>query len=852
MESQSGSTSLAPRLSGGPFRTTLFYLELLAVVVLAVAAHAPVAAVSDPASFEARGMSANPAAEQRALEAYGKLPLAFVPNHGQTDKRIRFSAEAGGASFWFTEREAVFAFAGRPKAHVLRLGFVGASTGVEIVGRSPGPGRVNYLAGSDHTKWRTGLPTYAEVIYRDLWPGIDLAFRGGSGRLKYEFRLAPGADPARVRLAYDGADRLAVGRAGELRIHTAGRVLRDSPPVTYQPVGANRVPVASRYALEGNGYGFALGAYDPKRPLVIDPTLVYSTYLGGSGGENGFAIAVDDAGEAFVTGVTTSSPDFTAGCTAPCTVLDASLGGFDDAFVTKLNAAGTALVYSTYLGGSGQDEGFAIAVDDAGEAFVTGRTYSSDFTAGCTTPCTLLDASLSGPNDAFVTKLNAAGTALVYATYLGGLSDDFGDGIAVDGGGAAYVMGTTYSPDFTAGCTAPCTVLDASWGGPDAFVTKLDAAGTALVYSTFVGGTGFDDSVGEIALDGTGGASVSGHTSSADFTAGCIAPCVVLDASLGGSEDVFVTKLNAAGTGLVFSTFLGGSGREDGFGIAVDDAGAAFVTGSTSSSDFTAGCTAPCTVLDASLGGSGDAFVTKLVEPPVGPPAALALAPLTATNRVETSHTVTATVEDAAGNLVPNVRVQFSVTGSVNSSGACTTETTGQCDFTYEGPTFPGADAISAFADTDNDGAHDPSEPSRAATKAWALPASTPGCKIKIADNGKITALNGDSATFHGHAKLTASNVRGRQRYRDHGPAQPLRMESINLLAVICNADRTKATLFGDATIDGSGVFKYRIRVKDMGEPGRGQDQYGILLSNGYFSGHRTLQKGNVQIKAHA
>ncbi|TMI11803.1 MAG: hypothetical protein E6H40_03910, partial [Betaproteobacteria bacterium] len=271
----------------------------------------------------------------------------------------------------------------------------------------------------------------------------------------------------------------------------------------------------------------------------------------------------------YVTGVTQSA-DFTAGCTAPCTVLNGTLirGGTNrfavDAFVTKLNATGTALVYSTYLGGSGSDAGYGIAVDAAGAAYVTGTTGSTDFTAGCTARCTVLNGTLNrgGTNrfavDAFVTKLNATGTALVYSTYLGGSGSDAGYGIAVDAAGAAYVTGTTSSTDFTAGCTAPCTVLEGTFGGvQDAFVTKINAAGTALVYSTYLGGSNDDVGLG-IAVHAAGAARcgrgrssrcsrstayVTGITWSTDFTAGCTAPCTLLDASLGGFDNAFVAKI---------------------------------------------------------------------------------------------------------------------------------------------------------------------------------------------------------------------------------------------------------------------------------------------------------------------
>src|SRR2546430_2074640 len=241
------------------------------------------------------------------------------------------------------------------------------------------------------------------------------------------------------------------------------------------------------------------------------------------------------------------SADFTAGCTAPCTVLDSSLNGLVDGFVTKLDATGDALVYSTYLGGSGVDQGSSIAVDAGGAAYVTGFRQSADFTAGCTAPCTVLDSSLNGLADGFVTKLNATGDALVYSTYLGGSGVDQGSSIAVDAAGAAYVTGIMQSADFTAGCTAPCTVLDSSLNGlADGFVTKLNATGDALVYSTYLGGSGVDQG-SSIAVEAAGAAYVTGTMHSADFTAGCTAPCRALDRTLAGMVDAFVAKISHIG-----------------------------------------------------------------------------------------------------------------------------------------------------------------------------------------------------------------------------------------------------------------------------------------------------------------
>src|SRR5438552_3680930 len=528
---------------------------------------------------------ATAAPEARVSETYGKLPLHFEANQGQTHQDVRFLARGGGYSLYLTAGEAVLvltkpnpdATQARATPVVVRMSVVGAAPKPLVSGLDELPGKANYLIGKP-VKWRTNVPTYAKVHYREVYPGIDLVYYGNQRQLEYDFVVSPGADPERIVLGFQGGERLEINAEGELVLHAAGGAIRQRVPVIYQEIDGVRTKIEGRYVLkDAHRVGFQVAAYDQSRPLVIDPTLVYFTYLGGSVGDGGYAIAVDAAGAAYVAG-STASADFTAGCTAPCTVLDATLD-FTDAFVTKINAAGTALVYSTYLGGNSSEEGVGITVDAAGAAYVTGLTQSTDFTASCTAPCTVLNGTLRGYQDAFVTKINPTGTALVYSTYLGGSGCDDGEGIAVDAAGAAYVTGLTQSADFTAGCMAPCTVLDGTLGGfRDAFVTKINAAGTALVYSTHLGGSSFEDGNG-IAVDAAGAAYVTGVTQSADFTAGCTAPCTVLNGTLGGFRDAFVTKLNATGTALVYSTYLGGSSDQGGFGIAVDAAGAAYVTG---------------------------------------------------------------------------------------------------------------------------------------------------------------------------------------------------------------------------------------------------------------------------------
>jgi hypothetical protein len=542
---------------------------------------------------------------RHAAGAYGQLPLAFVRNAGQLDPRVIFAAQAGSGSFFFTHKEAVLALAKSRQGVALRLAFLGANAAPTIVGAGRSSGRVNYIVGSDPTRWHTNLPSYAKVVYRGLWPGVDMRVRGQGGTLKYEFRLAPGADPSLIRLAYRGQRGLSLGRGGALRIETALGALYDAHPVSYQLIGGRRIAVESRFALEQRGaYRFAVGAYDSRYPLVIDPGLVYSTFIGkGTSDLGNGMIAVDRTGNAYVTGSTAESFPTTTGA------FDSSFNGVSDAFVTKLNATGSALIYSTYLGGSALDRGWGIAVDDAGSAFVTGTTGSPNFP----TTAAAYDTSFNGgPRgvefDTFVTKLDAAGSALTFSTYLGGSDYDRGGGIALDSADGTYVTGFTRSTDFPTTVGAFDTSLN---GTQDTFVTKLNAAGSTLTYSTHLGGSHPDRNLrfSGIAVDGVGNAFVTGTTTSTDFptTAGAF------DTSFNGSEfgDAFVSKLDAAGSALTYSTYLGGGSTDASNGIAVDSAGSAFVTGHTGSSDF------PTTpgAFDTSFNGreyDAEAFVAKL------------------------------------------------------------------------------------------------------------------------------------------------------------------------------------------------------------------------------------------------
>jgi hypothetical protein len=559
-------------------------------------------------------------------------------------------------------------------------------------------------------------------------------------------------------------------------------------------------------------------------------SLSYSTLLGELSA--GASIAVDSAGAAYVTGRTFGG-DFP---TTPAGFDTSYNGGSEDVFVTKLNAAGSGLAYSTFLGGSSSvDFGLGIDVDSAGAAYVTGGSGSADFP---TTPGAF-DTSLNGPDhDVFVSKLDPAGSGLAYSTFLGGSGADSGFDIALDPAGAAYLTGTTDSTDFT---TTP-GAFDTSYNGgsSDGFATKLNAAGSGLAYSTYLGGDGFELPHG-IAVDSSGAAYVTGGTGAPDFPT---TPDAFDTSYNGGSEDVFVTKLNAAGSGLAYSTFLGGSFFDSGGGIALDSAGAAYVTGHTQSAEFPATTGA----FDSSYNGTGDVFVTKVsFAVPPGPPATLTLSPKVATNDVGTQHCVTATVKDAGGSTVPGITVRFAVAGSVNTSGSPGTDADGQASFCYQGPQLPGTDSITAFADTDTDSSQDPGEPSDTASKAWKLPATTPRCKV--IDAGLITAANGDHAIFGGVAQSDAAGkVQGEQVYQDLGPAQRQTVKSIKILALVCGATPKQARIFGTAKIQGSGTHPFRIDVQDLGLPFAGKDTYRIRLDTGYDSGVQKVKAGDVLI----
>lgn len=534
-------------------------------------------------------------AEVRLSKTYGNLPLTFEANEGHADEQVKFLSRGSGYSLFLTPTETVLSLSKDEQSTAIRMGLMGANPKPKMAGEEKLSGKTNYLIGNDPKKWRTNVSNYKKVRYQEVYPGIDLVYYGNQRKLEYDFIVKPGVDPKAIRMQFAGVDRMSV-EAGDLVMHTDTGDLTQKAPIIYQEIDGKRIKVAGNYMfLADNQVGFYLGDYDKDRPLVIDPILEYSTYLGGNGADEGHGIAVDGAGNAYVTGGTGSTDFPTLNA-----LQGANAGGNTIAFVTKLDANGV-LVYSTYLGGTDDtDEGNGIAVDGAGNAYVAGDADSTDFPT-----LNALQGANAGGIDAFVAKLDTNG-ALVYSTYLGGSgSEQLSGDIAVDGAGNAYVTGRTTSTDFPT-----LNAMQGAFGGgqADAFVTKLDTNG-ALAYSTYLGGgsdfaPGFGpERASGIAVDADGNAYVAGWTDSTDF------PTLnaLQGALAGGGTDAFVTKLDANGT-LSYSTFLGGNGTDEGRGIAVDGSGNATVTGNTKASDFPT-----MNALQGALaGGDEDAFVTKL------------------------------------------------------------------------------------------------------------------------------------------------------------------------------------------------------------------------------------------------
>jgi uncharacterized protein (TIGR03437 family) len=570
-----------------------------------------------------------------------RLPLRFEATSGGSlsarQGPFGLVVSAGQSTVTVTDR------ARRRSASVVTR-FAGASTEAHPEGAVPLGATANYLLGSDPAQWRTGVPLYARAVYRGIYPAIDLVFHGDGGSLEYDFLARPGSHPRAIALDLSGAEALRLEADGALAIDTAAGTVRWKKPVAYQWRDGQKQPVDAAFRVHGRRVTFALGAYDRGRELVIDPTLAYASYLGGSNDDASRGVAVDSSGNFYITGFTfslnlphTTASSYQASYRGGSAL--AYIGG--DAYVAKFASSG-ALVYVTYLGGSGDDSGMAVAADANGNAYVTGYTASSNFPTTLGALQTGFGGASAGPNysgvsgDAFVTKLNSTGTALVYSTYLGGLNDDFAASIAVDASGNAFIGGATKSTNFPRQNAAQATYGGAG-GNPgffgsgsdplidtgDGFVAKLNAAGSALLWSTYLGGTS-DDAVAALAIDGSGAVYVGGTTLSTKFPVTSGAYQTTYGGTLGDNSqpviktgDGFIAKYDSTGK-LVYATYLGGSGDDAVMGVAVDSTGAAYAAGFTSSSNLATGAVVhgtfhgPGTITGSRGFVWGDAFAAKL------------------------------------------------------------------------------------------------------------------------------------------------------------------------------------------------------------------------------------------------
>ena len=577
-------------------------------------------------------------AEQRGRvqASLGALPLAFESNQGQTDPQVRYMARGNGYTVFLTANDTVFALQSlgdgrnqslakegsakpattqvngklafgkaRPNeiakdaTAAIRMHLVGGNAQPQISAGNQLPGHSNYFIGNDRSQWHSNVAQFARVSYRDVYPGVNLAFYGKQKQLEFDFIIAPGGSVSPIRLGVSGAKRVVTDDSGNLILaSSAGDVLLHKP-VAYQQKDGTRQPVDARFVLRAhNQVSFELGIYDRSRELVIDPAVSYATYLGGTAEDDGYAIAIDSSGDAYVTGQTKSlNFPIVAGA------YQSTPGGGFDVFVTKIKADGSALIYSTYVGGSGDDSGNAIAVDGSGDAFVAGGTKS---TSNFPTTATAYQKSFGGGSlDAFVFELASSGGSLTYSTYLGGSGDDVATGLALakDSSGDTFIVGTA-GPNFP---TTLGTIQPTINGTSNGFVTKFNSSGSARLYSTYLGG-GSGDFAAAVAVDSSNDAFVTGATQNSTFPTTTGAFQTTCNCT-NGLSDAFVSVINPDGSKLNYSTFLGGSGADQGLGIAVDSTGDAYVTGLTQSNvDFPT----KNPIQSKFGGGTQDAFVTGL------------------------------------------------------------------------------------------------------------------------------------------------------------------------------------------------------------------------------------------------
>jgi hypothetical protein len=535
---------------------------------------------------------------ERVQHALGQVPLFFEPNIGQFSSSAEFAACFGHNRLWIDATGITFSFPSKGISSLsddqkdsvkgpARMTFVDANRFSTMRGENPLEGRLNYFFGNDPSKWHSGVPTYGSIVAESVYPGVDLTCYGIRDHLEYDFVVAAGVDPSAIRMKFDGFQQESVDSSGALILRGAGQEVRQDRPVAYQIRDGSRTVVDAAFSLSPEGTAsFKLGDYDPLLELVIDPVLTYSTYLGGIDADLGRAIFVNQTGAAYICGDSRSS-DFTHGTPTN-----------SDVFIGQVTPNGGVFTYS-FFGGSGDDTATGLAVDAAGNLYVSGTTRSVDYPK-----VNSINGGVSGESDAFITKLNPSGEEFLYSTVFGGSGAESAVSLALDGGGNTYVAGKTTSADFPA-----VNAFQPAFGGgdSDAFIAKILPDGSNFVYSSYLGGS--ENEIGldrtSIVLDTDENLYLTGDTRSADFPTKD--PLQAAKNGNSSTTDAFVSVINAAGSDLVFSSYLGGAEDDSGLGIAIDTTKSVYIAGKTNSTSFTGS-----NVTRPAANGS-DAFVAKLV-----------------------------------------------------------------------------------------------------------------------------------------------------------------------------------------------------------------------------------------------
>lgn len=523
------------------------------------------------------------------LNYLNKLPLIFEANQGQTSDEVKFLAKAKGYDLYLTLRETAIILkktkdlgdieSSEEQISDVRLKFINFNTNTKVIGLEKLPGKTNYFIGNDKEKWHKNIPTYKMIKYLDVYPGVDMIYYGNEGYLEWDFIVSAGADPSIICLGIEGSDELLIDEQGNLVLITNDEQIKINKPIIYQDIDNIKKEVSGKFILKDeHQISFEVGVYDSTRSLVIDPVLSFSTYLGGNDNDSAEAIALDSSGNIYITGETSSTNFPTKD------PIQGSNAGKDDAFVTKISADGSNIIYSTYIGGSEDDSGNDIAVDSSGNVYITGETFSTNFPTE-----NPIRPALKGTSNAFITKINSDGSNIIYSTFLVGGKNSEGNGICIDYNNNAYVTGSTIG------------ISGGSVNLSKAFIIKIYFTGSSIVYTKLLYGNS-TDSGNDIAVDTSGNVYITGSTSSTNFPTKN-----PIQSELSGSSAAFVTKLNADGVNLVYSTYLGGGYSDTGNAIAVDNTGNGYVTGTTDSTDFPTK-----DPIQADIGGDEDAFVTKI------------------------------------------------------------------------------------------------------------------------------------------------------------------------------------------------------------------------------------------------